>query len=235
MPATTQALVLAILVLTPGYIFTQIVRRVIAYIEEPTDGRFFLTLITTGALIHALVFPWSVRIYRYYQANTLVDNAREVYGWAALTIFILPLVLGVILGKLTAVWWIDWLLDHIGFGYIDRTPSAWDHAIKEQRGKFVRVHLKDGRGTIGGVYSVKSLGSTNARRPDLFLEESWVLDEDGNFLAPIPNSSGVWIAHDTMGYVEFLEGLDQPYEAPDEEGEVNNGEESSDDEHQEQQ
>jgi len=42
MPATTQALVIAILVLSPGYIFTHVARRVIAYIEEPTVGRLFL-------------------------------------------------------------------------------------------------------------------------------------------------------------------------------------------------
>jgi hypothetical protein len=235
MPATTQALVIAILVLAPGYIFTQVARRVIAYIEEPTDGRFFLAIITMGTVIHSLMFPWSTRIYAYYRANTLIDNAREVYGWAAATIFILPLLLGIFLGWLSTVWWIDRLLDKIGFGYIDRTPSAWDHAVKEKRGKYVRVHLKGGKGKLGGVYSIKSLGSINARRPDLFLEEAWLLDEDGNFIEPIPNSSGVWIAHDIMGYVEFLEGLDQPYEAIEEESEENHGEEIRDDTEQDRQ
>lgn len=235
MPATTQALVIAILVLSPGYIFTQVARRVIAYIEEPTDGRFFLAIITMGTVIHALMFPWSVRIYRYYQPNTLFDHTKEIFGWAALTIFVLPLVLGVLVGWLSTVWWIDWLLDKIGFGYIDRTPSAWDHAVKEKRGKYVRVHLKDGKGKIAGVYSLKSLGSINARRPDLFLEEAWLLDEDGNFTEPIPNSSGVWIAHDIMGYVEFLEGLDQPYEVLEEESEESDAEETRDHAEQEQQ
>lgn len=188
-----------------------------------------------GTVIHALVFPWSIPIYRYYQSNTLIDHAAEVYRWAALTILVLPLFLGILLGWLSTVRWIDWLLDKIGFGYIDRTPSAWDHAVKEKRGKYVRVHLKDGKGTIGGVYSLKSLGSINARRPDLFLEEAWLLDEDGNFTEPIPNSSGVWIAHDIMGYVEFLEGLDQPFEALDEESEEDDAEETGDDTEQEQQ
>lgn len=225
MPATTQALVIAVLVLSPGYIFIQVARRVIAYIEEPTDGRFFLAIITMGTVIHALLFPWSTRIYGYYQANTLIDHTREVFCWAAVTIFILPLFLGVFLGWLSTVWWIDKVLDKIGFGYIDRTPSAWDHAVKAKRGKYVRVNLKDGKGRIGGIYSQNSLGSINARRPDLFLEEAWLLDEDGNFTARIPNSSGVWIPHDTMGYVEFLEGLDQPFEATDDESEEDDAEE----------
>jgi hypothetical protein len=212
MPATTQALVIAILILSPGYIFTQVARRSIAYIEESTDGRFFLTLITMGTVIHAIMFHWSVRIYRFYQSDTLVRHDWEFFFWGFTTIFFLPLSLGALVGWLSTVKIIDRLLDRFGFGYVDRTPSAWDYAIKGQYGRYVRVYLKDGKGVIAGVYSVRSLGSTNPRRPDLYLEEQWLLDEDGNFDQPLPDSSGVWIAHDTIGHVEFLEGEDEPYE-----------------------
>src|SRR6266540_3764751 len=153
----------------------QVARRVVAYIEEPTEGRFFLTIITAGTIIHAFVFPWTVRLYRFYQTNTLLDHSWEVFFWAVPTIFLLPLALGILAGWLSTLRWIDRMLDAIGFGYIDRTPSAWDYAVKEKRGKYVRVHLKDGKGVVAGVYSVNSLGSINARRPDLYMEEEWLL------------------------------------------------------------
>ena len=42
------------------------------------------------------------------------------------------------------------------------------------------------------------------------MEEAWILDIEGNFLEPIPTSQGVWISHDVMAYVHFLEGSDLP-------------------------
>jgi hypothetical protein len=225
MPTTIQALLIAVLVLSPGYIFIQIARRVIAYIEEPTDGRFFLTTIVAGTIIHACVFPWTVRLYRFFEAKTLLTNSWEVFIWALLTIFLLPLIFGIIIGKLSAVWWIDKLLEKVGMGYLDRLPSAWDGVVRQKAGQFVRIYLKDGRGVIGGVYSVNSIGSTNARRPDIYLEQQWEMDKDNDFVQPVPSSSGVWVAHDTMGYVEFMEGLDKPYERNNGHADVETGEE----------
>jgi hypothetical protein len=123
---------------------------------------------------------------------------------------VLPTVLGVGFGKLSLIGWIDRLLDKIGLGYIDRMPSAWDFVLRQQKPRYIRIHLKDGKGMVGGVYADRSFGSLNPRRADIYLEEAWQLDEDGNFVQAIADSRGIWIAHDVMAYVHLLEREEEP-------------------------
>ena len=204
MPTTITALIIVALVLTPGYVFTQLIRRVIAHIPEATDGRFFLTIISFGTLIHGLLFVWSTRILTYYLERSLPTHRREVFFWAITTMFVLPVVLGVIIGKVSTWRWVDALLHRIGLGYIDRMPSAWDYVIHAGRPAYVRIHLKDGKGVIGGVYARNSFGALDPPRGDIYLEQGWQLYDDGDFAQPIVDSQGVWVSKDVMAYVEFL-------------------------------
>jgi hypothetical protein len=72
--------------------------------------------------------------------------------------------------------------------------------------------LRYGKGVIGGKFSDCSFGSLEPNRQDLYLEEAWQLDENGNFVQPFADTIGVWIAHDVMAYVQVFEGEDEPYE-----------------------
>jgi hypothetical protein len=106
------------------------------------------------------------------------------------------LVLGIGVGQLTLWKSLDRLLDRIGLGYVDRMPSAWDYVVREPRGSWVKIQLKDGLGIIGGIYGSNSVASLDPRRADVYLEETWQLDEAGNFVGPVIDSQGVWVAHD---------------------------------------
>jgi hypothetical protein len=94
-------------------------------------------------------------------------------------------------------------------------PSAWDFVMRQRRAGYVRIHLEDGKGIPGGIYARHSFGSTNPRQTELYLEELWQLEEDGNFEQPLPGSRGVWIAREAIGYLAFLEGEDTPYDEED--------------------
>ncbi len=211
LPTTIEALVIVALVLSPGYIFTQVARRVIAHIEEPTDVRFLLTIITAGTAIHGLMFPWTSQILDYYIANALPQHRWMVFFWAVVVAFLVPLVLGVAVGRLTLIWWVEKALDFIGLGYVDRMPSAWDFVMRQRRADYVRIHLKDGKGIVGGAFGNQSFGSLDPKRADIYLEQAWQLDDNGTFLKRIEDSRGLWVAHDVMAYVYFLEGADTPY------------------------
>lgn len=122
----------------------------------------------------------------------------------------LPVVLGVIAGRLTLRPSVEKALDFIGLGYVDRMPSAWDFAMRQRQPNDLRSHLKDGRGVVGGVFANRSFGSLDPKRADVDLAQAWQLDERGIFLQPIPGSHGLWVAHDAMAYVYFLEGVRGP-------------------------
>lgn len=75
---------------SPGYVFTQLARRVIAQIEEPTDVRFLLTLVTTGTEIHALMVPWTTRTLDFSANERLLAQRWEAFAWSTTAVFLLP-------------------------------------------------------------------------------------------------------------------------------------------------
>jgi hypothetical protein len=227
MPTTIEALLIAALVLAPGYIFTQIARRVIAHIEEPTDIRFLLTIISAGTAIHVLIFFWTVRIVEFYRVDGLAKHQWEAYAWAISTVFLIPIGLGVLAGQLSLRTPVDRVLDRIGLGYIDRMPSAWDYVMRREEQGYVRVHLKDNQGIVAGAYGDRSFGSLNSKRSGIFLEETWQLDDVGNFAQRVADTRGVWIAHEVMSHVEFLHGQEVPYGATANKREPNQADRSS--------
>ncbi len=148
---------------------------------------------------------WITRISYYYLNGTLRKLVSETFLWAVVVSFLLPLLFGVIVGRLTLVKRLDKVLDLVGLGYVDRMPSAWDFIVREPRGSYVRIHLKDGRGIVGGVFGEHSVASLDPHRADVYLQEAWRLDEEGNFVDAVLDSRGVWVAHDVMAYVDFLD------------------------------
>lgn len=204
MPTTLDSLLIVALVLTPGFIFTQLVRRTVAYVAESTDARFFLMIISSGMVIHSLIVWWTSRILDYLLSKTLPANRWEVFFWAVVAIFLLPIGLAILVGRLSKMKCIDAKLEGIGLGYKDRIPSAWEFVIRARFPAHVRVFLKDGKGTIAGVYQNESFGSYPPGKPDIYLETQWQLDGDGNFHLPISDSRGVWVSADVISYVEFL-------------------------------
>lgn len=172
---TVEAVVVVALVLSPGYIFTLVARRLIAHVPEATDLRLLLTVVAYGTVIQALLFPlWTHRILDVYLDNTIRQHAYEVYAWAVASCLIVPVALGIVVGRLTLWPPMDRLLDQLGLGYIDRLPSAWDYVARQQHGSWVKIHLKDGRGVIAGIFGRNSVASLAPDRADIL----------GNSVAP---------------------------------------------------
>jgi hypothetical protein len=212
LPTSIEALLIIALVLSPGYLFTIVVRRSVAYAWETSELRLVLTTITAGTLLQLLGTPLgTIGIINHYYAGTLMQNLSDLLRWALLVCVALPVVSGAFLGWLIARPQIDRVLERFGLGFYDRTPSAWDYAAQEHDGVWVRIHLKDNQGIIAGKFGQDSFASLDPKRPDIYLQEAWLVDEHGNFLRPIVDSLGVWIAHDVMAYAHFLEGSETPH------------------------
>lgn len=210
-PTTVEALVIVALVLSPGYLFTQVARRIIAHVPESSDVRFLLTIITYGTAIHAVAYPFGTNtIVDHYLDGRLRSYASDAVQWATFICLVLPVGLGIIAGGLTLLPPVDWVLDKVGMGYIDRMPSAWDYVTRLHQGSWVRIHLKDDKGIIGGQFGRHSLASLDPRRPDIYLQSAWRVDADGNFGDPIPDTRGVWVGHDVIAYVHFLNRWEEP-------------------------
>ena len=97
------------------------------------------------------------------------------------------------------------------------TAHGWDWGVyRAVTPRFVRVTLESGK-FIGGWFGHKSYASTHPHSRDLFIEEQWVLDEQGSFINKLDGGLGIWVSVTDERYVEWLEPpeAENPEETPD--------------------
>lgn len=81
-------------------------------------------------------------------------------------------------------------------------PCPWDHAFGRVREGWVRVQFADGR-WLGGWYGARSFASSHPDPRELFVEEAWVVDEDGAFTGRVHAPGGIVIACTDAIAVDF--------------------------------
>lgn len=85
----------------------------------------------------------------------------------------------------------------------ESTPTAWDLVTTTTEAGWVRVRLADGV-WVGGRFGDSSYFSTYPEPRDLFIQEQFVMSEDGAFEEPLPLSGGVWVAVRDDYLVEWI-------------------------------
>jgi hypothetical protein len=58
-------------------------------------------------------------------------------------------------------------------------PRAWDNLFSDRPNLYVRIETTDGT-PLGGRFADNSYAGGFPHEPDLYLEEEWALDENGN-------------------------------------------------------
>ena len=205
LPTTYEAVVILALLLLPGYIFGQVAGRAIAHSSDAIDVRYIFRIFATGIALHACLFPyWTVDLVRLYNADLLSTAIDRTFWWFVTTSFLWPVVAGTLVGLLIPTKGVDWMLDKICRGYIDRLPSAWDYAVRLGPA-WVKVYLHDGS-IIGGLYADQSVASIDSRHRDLYIEQVYTLDDTGVINDAVTDSLGMWISAAAIDRIEFLYG-----------------------------
>ena len=66
----------------------------------------------------------------------------------------------------------------------------------------MKIVLKDGT-TIAGRYGQNSFASSAPAEEQVYLEESWMLNEKGGFMRKKNNTAGVMVISKEIAYIEF--------------------------------
>lgn len=91
----------------------------------------------------------------------------------------------------------------------DPTPTAWDYAYRGMGRAFVRALTADGQ-WIGGYFGDDSFASSFPEPRELFLEQGFMMNEDGSFGYAVENTTGVYIRCDDIRVIEFLVPAEEP-------------------------
>lgn len=81
-------------------------------------------------------------------------------------------------------------------------PTAWDYFFSLGDPVWVIVTLIDGS-RIYGKYSDKSFTSSDSTERDIYIEETYILDDSGSWI-PAKNSAGILIMKNQIQTIEFI-------------------------------
>lgn len=84
------------------------------------------------------------------------------------------------------------------------TEKPWDFLFEQRKPYWVKVTLTDGR-IIAGRYCSKSFASSAPAEEQIYLEETWILGEGGEFVRKIERTAGTLILAKNISHVELRE------------------------------
>lgn len=149
--------------------------RIVEYVRAPDRALSDVQILGLAFIGFALAIPWAVARVRYW----LVSSKRYQE---------------VVTGLLTKL--------RLRRPY-DPTPSAWDFAFGKGEVGWVRVQLEGGR-WLGGYFGGGSYASSFPDPQELFVEEGWVINDDGTFTDVRHAPGGMIIKCDKALSVDFL-------------------------------
>lgn len=156
---------------------------------------------TTKAIVEVVTYScinyaiWFFPIY-YTETNKYFSNPIAYYFFYLTVLFISPIILTFCLVWMRTWKWLGRFLPH-------PTGRAWDYFFGLQQPAWVIITLKDGK-KIGGKFSQASFASSAPNPEQLYLEENWVINEEGGFERPRNETLGILVLSKDIEIIEFF-------------------------------
>jgi len=214
MPTSWTALAVTLLAIVPGFIATATWARARTWKGPSSDLRTILQSLALSGAIQVVISPltvaWIVPIRTH-----LANHPGRVAVWFLVAVLVLPLMLGLLAARLTDVIFrpggaverpnrLQRAIDAVVRAPVPPTAWDWLFTARPPQARFVLIEFKDGH-QVGGAFAEGSMALTSPEPQGLFLAVEWLLDADGNFTQPVPDSRGILIPNaDDMRWVRIL-------------------------------
>jgi hypothetical protein len=133
----------------------------------------------------------------YYIQNYLIKSFSvfDIYIYVILILLVMPIALVLIWQKIRKCEWAQRSAPH-------PTALPWDYVFGKRESYWVTITLKN-ESKIGGLYGENSFTSHSPYPQEIYLEEHWLLDKDGNFVRKVTNTVGILVLKDEISHLEF--------------------------------
>jgi|SRR5690606_6795096 len=84
------------------------------------------------------------------------------------------------------------------------TAKPWDFVFQQRKPYWVKVTLRDGT-IVAGRYAGKSFSSSAPAEEQIYLEETWLLGDKGQFLRKVARTAGVLVLSKEISHIELRE------------------------------
>lgn len=222
-PDSVLGVVALVALVVPGVLYASV--RVWAggfrWTDHTVSARLFEAVLVSIALDAAYLVvagPELMRVAADPRAALLREPA-EVGRWILVLGVLVPVALGCAL-HVRLRWWrpplrvlrvrgLRWVRVPVGrTTAYESVPTAWDKVAARRVDTWVSIELPDGR-RVGGWFSTDSFVSTSPRSRDIYIEEQFVVREDGTLGERVENTAGVWVSLPDESLVEWRTAPEQ--------------------------
>lgn len=158
-------------------------------------GDYVIELLVFSVFYQGIFF-WLIAIVNSpgVKANSVLYNLLML-----LTIFIVPALIGYI-GVLFSK---SKFLRKFTRTASHPTPMAWDYVFSKNLPYYIVFHLKSGK-MIAGLYSGDSFASSFSQTQEVYVQELYHVNENGNVGARVERTAGAIIRFDDCDFIEFF-------------------------------
>lgn len=185
-------LLLFIAFVIPGFVSLKTYDLLFPGAPKETDKRL-IDAVAYSSINYALLL-WPI-----YEIETHSVREHHPTAYVLFYVFVLlfaPVFWAFALKLLRTTDWVQRSMPH-------PTAKPWDYVFSLRKPYWIIVTLKDGK-RIAGRYDTASFASSSPAPEQLYLEEHWVLNDDGGFERPRTGTEGILILSAEILSVEFF-------------------------------
>ncbi|MFN3901608.1 MAG: DUF6338 family protein [Alishewanella aestuarii] len=184
-------LVLFIAFVIPGFISIKAYQLAFPGTERATSDQLIDAIAYSSINYALLIFP-----IISVESGKLRDECRSLYYLFYIFVLFIAPIIWVLLWKYLRT------RDFFQRNAPHPTSKPWDYVFAQRKPYWVKVTLKDGT-VIAGRYADKSFASSAPASEQIYLEETWVLNQNGGFERRKNNTAGVLILSSEISHVEL--------------------------------
>ena len=188
----SDKLILFLLFVIPGFISLKFYELVIPN-ERKDSSKQIIDAIAYSCINYAILLIPIIHIEAMRKNNEV--NSIGYYLFY-LFVFIVAPIIWVLIFK--------WLREKDFFQKIAPHPTLkpWDYVFRQRKPYWIKITLKNGK-IVGGKYSINSFASSSPVKEQIYLEESWIINDKGGFERKKNDSEGIIIMSDEILLIEF--------------------------------
>lgn len=184
--------------LVPGFIMHLTLSIFVPRRTEQSELSF-LRFLALSCMNYAI---WSWLIYLILATGLYSTHPyRVAFVWGVI-ILVSPVIIGIVLARLSQKEIPRTLLQRFGFNPIHEIPTAWDYQFSRiDAPTWALVTMNDGS-TVAGLFGSQSFASSDPSERDLYLQEV-LRAADGGTWQRVARNEGILIRGDQIKYIEF--------------------------------
>ncbi len=185
-------LLLFLIFIIPGFISLKTYELLIPNTEKDSSKQI-IDAIAYSCINYAFLLMPIIYIEKSSASNT---SPILYYVFYLFVFFIIPIILVII--------W-KWIREGEKFQTIAQHPISkpWDYIFSQNKYYWIKIILTDGK-IIGGKYAGKSFTSSSPAEEQIYLEESWIINDKGGFDRAKIDTEGIMVMQNQISHIEFI-------------------------------